>query len=208
MSSEKSLQPKVQMMSIDDVVPYENNPRDNKSAIEYVANSIRDFGFRNPIIVDKDNVIIAGHTRLEAAKQLEMRQVPVIVASDLTDEQVKAFRIIDNKTAEQSDWNMLKLSKEIIGIDFELTDFGFSEIEIDNLESLGNDFFGTPQTPELQTYSPSVYTPNFTPSESNSMVSEEQVEKAKLEQETRFSSQVAQHKTVICPHCYEEFEID
>ena len=128
-------------MSIDDIVPYDNNPRNNSKAVEYVANSIRQFGFKVPIVVDKNNVVVAGHTRLMAAKELGLETVPAVVADDLTEEQVKAFRIADNKTAEQSDWNLLRLSKEIIDIDIDLEDFGFGEIELDNLESLGSDFF-------------------------------------------------------------------
>jgi Predicted transcriptional regulators len=131
----------IREMSIDDIVPYDNNPRNNSKAVEYVANSIRQFGFKVPIVVDKNNVVVAGHTRLMAAKELGLETVPAVVADDLTEEQVKAFRIADNKTAEQSDWNLLRLSKEIIDIDIDLEDFGFGEIELDNLESLGSDFF-------------------------------------------------------------------
>lgn len=197
-------------IGIDELVPYDANPRNNQSAVEYVANSIREFGFKVPIVVDGNNVIVAGHTRYLAAKQLGMESVPCIIASDLTPEQVKAFRIADNKTAEQSDWNMLKLSKEILDLDFDLGDFGFSEIEVDNLVSLGNDFFGRKDDPE-PTFTPQVYTPNTAPTESKAVVSEQQVQKAELQQATKFTSglyAVAAHRVIICPHCGEEFEID
>lgn len=111
--------------------PYENNPRKNGDAVEYVANSIKEFGFKVPIIVDKDDVIVAGHTRYLAANSLGLKTVPVIVADDLTPDQVKAFRIADNKTAEKAVWDESLLSIELEGLDdWDLTDFGFSEAEI------------------------------------------------------------------------------
>ena len=94
--------------SIEEIKPYENNPRINDEAIEYVANSIKEFGFRNPIILDKNNVIICGHTRLLASKELKLKEVPCIIADDLTDEQVKALRLADNKVAEKSMWDYSK----------------------------------------------------------------------------------------------------
>lgn len=123
----------VKSMSIDDIKPYENNPRDNDDAVDSVANSIKEFGWQQPIVVDKDNVIIVGHTRYKAAKKLGMDKVPVIVASKLTPEQVKAYRLADNKTAELADWDTKKLDEEIQDIlDIDMTDFGFNEdIEFD-----------------------------------------------------------------------------
>ena len=118
------------MQSIDSIIPYEKNPRKNKKAIDYVKNSIKEFGFKNPIIVDKDNVIVAGHTRFEAAKKLKMTEVPTNIASDLTDEQIKAFRLADNKTAEFSSWNLGLLDGELFdiqGIDMELFGFSFDD---------------------------------------------------------------------------------
>lgn len=94
----------VESMSIDDIKPYENNPRDNDDAVDSVANSIKEFGWQQPIVVDKDNVIIVGHTRYKAAKKLGMDKVPVVVASKLTPEQVKAYRLADNKVGELADW--------------------------------------------------------------------------------------------------------
>ena len=88
-------------MPIKDIHPYEGNPRINDDAVEAVAASIREFRFRNPIIVDKDMVIIAGHTRYKAAKSMKVKEVPVIVADDLSDEQVRAYRLADNKTGRK-----------------------------------------------------------------------------------------------------------
>lgn len=132
---------KIKNMKINDLIPYENNPRNNEGAIEYVANSIKQFGFKVPIVVDKDNVIVAGHTRWLAASALEMDEVPVVVADDLTPEQIKAFRIADNKVAEKASWDFTKLADEIKGIDTDinLNELGFGEFELDTLLN-GNDF--------------------------------------------------------------------
>ena len=119
---------------VEDLIPYENNPRKNEEAIKFVANSIKEFGFKNPIIIDANNVILAGHTRLEGAKTLGLKQVPTITVTDLTKEQADAFRIADNKTHEKSDWDFGVLSEELEGLlDFDFTDFGFSEFEISAL---------------------------------------------------------------------------
>lgn len=123
----------VENWNIDDVKPYENNPRNNDEAVEYVANSIREFGFQQPLVVDSDGVLIVGHTRLKAAKELGLESVPVVVASDLTDEQVRAYRLADNKVAEASswDWNMLNEELENIDwLDLNMEKFGFKDLEI------------------------------------------------------------------------------
>lgn len=119
-------------MSPDDLIPYENNPRDNDSAVDAVAASIREFGFRVPIIIDKDNVIVAGHTRLKAAQALGLTSVPVIRADDLSEEQAREFRILDNKSSEYAEWNLDMMKKEleeISGID--MSEFGFMIEEIE-----------------------------------------------------------------------------
>ncbi len=116
-------------MRVEDLIPYENNPRKNDNAVEAVANSIREFGFKVPIIVDKDNVIVAGHTRLKAAEALGLETVPVIRADDLTEEQVNAFRLADNKTGELAQWDMDRLFQElddISGVD--MFKYGFERI--------------------------------------------------------------------------------
>lgn len=104
-------------LPLDEIKPYEKNPRKNKDAVKYVAESLKEFGAQSPIIVDKDMVIIAGHTRLLAAKQIGMKEFPVIIADGLSKEQVKAYRLADNKTAEKSDWDDDLLSQEIAGMD-------------------------------------------------------------------------------------------
>lgn len=115
----------IKNFKIEEVHPYENNPRFNKDAVSKVASSIKKFGFKNPILVDKNNVIIAGHTRLEAAKKLGLEEVPCIVASDLTEKQAKALRLADNKVAEFSTWDYLKLDEELkaLGDSFDFQDF-------------------------------------------------------------------------------------
>lgn len=120
----------VKSMSIDDIKPYENNPRDNDDAVDAVANSIKEFGWQQPIVVDKDMVIIAGHTRYKAAKRLGYTKVPVVVADNLTAEQVKAYRLADNKSGELATWDETALFDELSGIsDIDMTDFGFDPIE-------------------------------------------------------------------------------
>lgn len=123
---------------ISDIIPYENNPRNNENAIEKVAESIREFGFKVPIIVDKGGIIVAGHTRLEAAKLLGLKKVPVIVADDLTPEQVKAFRLADNKVAEFSTWDFKKLNEELseLGSAFNFEGFGFNQFNAAGCDDL------------------------------------------------------------------------
>jgi ParB-like chromosome segregation protein Spo0J len=117
---------------LDEIKPYENNPRNNDGAVEAVSNSIRRFGFKVPIVVGSDGVIVAGHTRYKAAQLLGLQKVPCIVADDLTDEQVKAFRLADNKVSELATWDDEKLDIELDGLaDFDMSEFGFS---LDDLE--------------------------------------------------------------------------
>ena len=123
----------VQNLKIDEIKPYENNPRNNDGAVDATANSIKEFGWQQPIVVDKDMVIIAGHTRYLAAKKLGCDTVPVVVASNLSDEQVRAYRLADNKTGELAEWDFKLLDTELQDIlDIDMTDFGFDEdIEFD-----------------------------------------------------------------------------
>jgi len=127
---------KVVQRPIDELKPYDKNPRQNDDAVSAVAESIREFGFRQPIVVDPDDVIICGHTRFRAAQQLELKKVPVHVAADLTPEQIRAYRIADNKTGELATWDMELLPIEIAelqsaGIDWSL--LGFDEDEMAKL---------------------------------------------------------------------------
>lgn len=128
----------IQNKKITEIIPYENNPRKNNEAVQYVTNSIQNFGFRVPIIIDKNNIIVAGHTRYKAAQLLKMKNVPCLVADDLTEEQINAFRLADNKVAEKSTWDLEMLDKELQKIlDFNMSEFGFEDQEDVNFD----DFF-------------------------------------------------------------------
>ena len=139
------------MMKISDIKEYENNPRKNDQAVEAVASSIRSFGFKVPIIIDSNNVIIAGHTRLKASKKLGYTEVPCLIASDLTSEQVKAFRLADNKVSELAEWDLDKLSEELSFIEMDMEQFGFEdlskELERDVLEDEFDENEELPITP-------------------------------------------------------------
>lgn len=119
---------KIKLIEVDKLIEYEKNPRNNDSAIESVASSIKEFGFKVPIVVDSNNVIIAGHTRLKASQSLGIQEVPCIIADDLSEEQVMAFRLADNKTAELADWDLNLLEAELRSIDLDMTQFGFDEL--------------------------------------------------------------------------------
>ena len=125
---------------INDIKPYEKNPRKNDEAVEYVAKSIREFGFKVPIVIDKNGIIVAGHTRHKAAKQLGLKTVPCIIADDLSEEQIKAFRLVDNKTSEFAEWDYEALNYELDDIfNIDMEDFGFdinlkNELEQDIVE--------------------------------------------------------------------------
>jgi DNA modification methylase len=118
-------------MNIEDIHPYANNPRKNDDAVQSVANSIKEFGWQQLIVVDKDGVIIAGHTRYKAALSLGIKEIPVHIANNLTDEQVKAYRLADNKTHDLSSWDDDLLLDELGSIDsIDMSLFGFDEHEI------------------------------------------------------------------------------
>ena len=125
----------IQFLSPNTLKPYENNPRQNGDAVDSVAASIKEFGFKQPIVVDRDMVVIVGHTRLKAAKKLKLKKVPVLVADDLSEEQVNAYRLADNKTNELAEWDLDRLSEELDKIlDIDMTDFGFELPEDDEEE--------------------------------------------------------------------------
>lgn len=119
---------------------YEKNPRKNDEAVGPVAESIKEFGFKCPIILDKDNVIIAGHTRYKAAKQLKLKEVPCIVADDLTEEQIKAFRLADNKVGEIAEWDFDLLNMELESISFDMSSFGFNILNEEEKEIEEDDY--------------------------------------------------------------------
>jgi DNA modification methylase len=131
---------KIEQRKLSEITPYENNPRQNDAAVDAVAASIKEFGFRQPIVVDTQGVIICGHTRYKAALKLGLEKVPVHVAKDLTPAQIKAYRIADNKSAELADWNYellpIELS-ELKGMDFDLGLLGFSTDELAELLDTG-----------------------------------------------------------------------
>ena len=119
---------------IEELKPYENNPRFNDDAVEYVAKSIKEFGFKVPIVLDKNNVIVAGHTRYKASLELGLKEVPCIIADDLSEEQVKAFRLADNKVSEQASWNFDLLDEEIENIlNINMEGFGFDIFKLDDV---------------------------------------------------------------------------
>lgn len=139
--------------NIDELIPYDNNPRINDEAVEYVKNSIKEFGFKVPIIIDKDNVIIAGHTRIKASKELGIKDIPCIIADDLTEEQVKAFRLADNKVAEKSLWDYSKLDEEldsILDIDMSMFDFNQSDIDWNDIEEISEETYQEPSHKMLE----------------------------------------------------------
>lgn len=142
--SEASGKLSVEYIPIEQVKPYENNPRVNDAAVNKVAASIQEFGWQQPIVVDKDNVVIVGHTRLKAAQQLGFDEVPIHVASELDEEKVKAYRLADNRTNEFAEWDIGKLEDELKAIDdsdfdFDMDTFGFDGIESPEIDDEGQE---------------------------------------------------------------------
>jgi len=134
---------------INSIIPYINNPRHNKEAVDLVAASISEFGFKNPIILDSKNVIVAGHTRFAAAKKLGLKEVPCIVADDLTEQQIKAFRLADNKVAEAATWDMDLLKIELDGItDIDMSNLGFDDISLGDETTEGHSGVSEDDVPE------------------------------------------------------------
>lgn len=179
---------------IADIKPYENNPRNNEAAIQYVANSIKDFGFKVPIVIDKNGTIITGHTRVLAAKKLGMKTVPCILADDLTPEQVKAFRLADNKVSEMADWNWAKLEKELDSLgnlDWDMSSFGF-DMQFDESNEDFNSFFepAAPKEPQQVAQKETTAT-----TENNVGTENEDVEIEKSA------------KSFVCPHCGKVIEL-
>lgn len=167
---------KVIAMAVKDLVPYANNPRNNEQAVDTVAKSIKEFGFTNPIVVDSDNIVINGHTRLLAAEKLGLEKVPVIRKEDLTPEQVKAFRLVDNKTSELSGWDFEKLDTEIA--ELQAMDFDMSEFKFDMPASEGyGDFFEDSPAKE----------------------------QSQDEADEDITTDAASEDEVICPHCGKSF---
>lgn len=169
---------------VDELIPYENNPRHNEDAVKFVKASIQQFGFKVPIVIDPDNTIIAGHTRVLAAKELGMDTVPCVVADDLTEEQIKAFRLADNKVSEASGWDWDKLDQKLMalsGLDIDMSSFGFdvdSALEAaasDDNSAIDSFFEVAPDTPEPES--------------------------------EKHEAKSSDKKTVTCPHCGAVFQV-
>lgn len=122
----------IQNIALTEVHPYTRNPRKNDDAVKNVAASIREFGFLVPLVIDRNHEIVAGHTRYKAAKQLGMKEVPCVIADELSDEQIRAFRLADNKVSEIAKWDMDLLPLELAGIALPMADFGFEVISDDD----------------------------------------------------------------------------
>ena len=138
----------VESIKIEDIKPYENNPRLNDEAVQYVKQSIKEFGFKVPMVIDKDNVIVCGHTRYKASKELGLTEIPCIRADDLSDDQIKAFRLADNKVSEVAEWDLDKLSIELDEISLDMSEFGFTDLEIDPID-IGESTTDEDDIPEL-----------------------------------------------------------
>lgn len=119
-------------LALSDIHPYEKNPRKNDNAVDAVAASIRQFGFLVPLVIDRAHIIVAGHTRYKAAQRLGMKTVPCVVADELTEDQIKAFRLADNKVGEAAQWDMDLLPLELADIVMPMADFGFQAISDDD----------------------------------------------------------------------------
>ena len=129
-------------MAVKDLKPYEKNPRKNDEAVKYVAESIRRFGFNVPIVIDKDNTIVCGHTRWKASKQLKLKTVPCIMKDDLTDEQIRAYRLADNRVAEKAEWDLALLDTELAEIEtIDMTLLGFDDKEDETPQEVVEDDF-------------------------------------------------------------------
>ena len=124
-------------LAVKDIIPYEKNPRRNDNAVDAVAESIKQFGFKVPCVVTKDHVLVTGHTRVKACKKLGIKTVPCVVADDLTDEQIKAFRLADNKVGELAEWDVDLLAGELLdlGTDWDMDAFGFESEDYDDTET-------------------------------------------------------------------------
>lgn len=178
------------MLKITEIKPYWRNPRNNDDAIEAVKQSIRDYGFNSPIVLDKDHVIITGHTRYKALQELGVTDIPCIIKDDLTPQQVKEYRIADNKTSELSSWDMDKLIPELR--------------EIEEIEDM-NVYFPTISLEELlQETAGAQQTYNSPTQESIGKVET----KMQMTFEDRSKVQQSAYVEVICPHCTEAFHVD
>ena len=207
---------KVQEIEIDKIVPYWQNPRDNKKTIERLVTSIENYGFNVPLVVNKDMVLITGHARLKAAKRLGMNTVPCNVVN-LTDEQAKKYRIADNKIQELTDWKEEELFKELqeIGDKMELLDIGFNLDEIDDIvgdidpiEEEPAVTASYPSSEPVQVATATIEAESYEDEEEKKKLAE-LLKKRELELEGRFVKesyeQHSKDNLIRCPHCGESF---
>ena len=188
---------KIQEIEIDKIKPYKDNPRKNLNVTK-VAKSIKDFGFQQPIVVDKNMIIIVGHTRYEASKSLNLKTVPVIIA-DLTPLKAKAYRIADNRLNEDSSWNLGLLNKEfgdLLDVNYDLSNLGFYEKELEDIIT------------GVEKADIDVYVPKLEPGASNNQITDKNIEKAQDNENNKFQNKNVSTRNIICPSCYEEFSIN
>lgn len=194
---------------LDEIKMYDNNPRNNSDAVPAVAKSIRKFGFKQPLVIDKAGVIVAGHTRYLAAKKIGLETVPCVVADDLTPKQINEYRIADNKTSEMARWNYLGLAREINSIDgSDLIDFGFTQYEIDALNGFQNDLNASATGKDKggkDDVENGVYRPNYAPEFARGGVTGKDIVKAEIEQDVRFTPKDVKTKKCTCPRCGRSF---
>lgn len=177
---------------INEIKPYKNNPRKNDNTVDYLVNSIKDFGFRVPIIIDSNNVIVSGHTRYKAAEKIGMKDIPCIVAEGLSDKELSAFRIADNKVSEHSKWDIEKLFYEMDMESIDYTNYGFLDLELSTIKT-GNDS--------------SDFEPKLQPQFSNFEITNDQIEKRAIE----LANKMIKEQKIIsvqCPYCDEQYEIE
>ena len=141
---------KIVYKKIDELVPYVNNPRLNDGAVEAVANSIKEFGWRVPVILGADNIVVAGHTRIKAAQQLGIKDVPCVMADDLSPEQQRALRLADNKVGELASWDMDKLDEELARIDMDMEQFGFTQLTEDEVNEVDDTYANDIPIPQYE----------------------------------------------------------
>lgn len=186
---------------LDEISPYGQNPRKNDEAVPKVAESIKEFGFKVPIVVDAGGVIVCGHTRYRAAQSLGMKEVPCIVADDLTPAQVSAFRLADNKVAEFSGWDFSALEREIAGLDglMDLSDLGFEEFYVTGVD----DFFEYEEDKPKPKQESIQENGNETADGAVNETAEPDGETV-----TTVTEETEKKKTtIVCPHCGKEIEI-
>jgi ParB family chromosome partitioning protein len=196
----------MQVLTIDinELKPYENNPRYNDSAAEQVAESIKNFGFRVPILIDKDYTIVSGHSRYKASKILNLKEVPCIIVEDLTEKQIKAFRIADNKVSETANWDFFSLAKEIKDLKMDNMDLDFTGFDLREIDNILDLIMSDDEEQSVSTYKPVL-----DPKTSQSFVSDIEVRENQSQIDNKFKAISApKHNVFICPHCGLEFETD